>query len=374
MLSACSERNLHGRIGDAITYLKELPARSQVIVSAFHLVEHISFEDLQTLVKESLRVLKAGGLLIMETPNPENIVVSTRDFYLDPTHQKPIPPNLLAFLPSFHGFCRSKILRLQESAELVQKEYPGLDDVLSGASPDYAVVAQKKAGPTNLKRFDAVFNQEFGISLTTLAKKFDHRVDHTEALVGQAAQQASGAEHRATQAEQRATQAEHRATQAEHRATQAESSAQQAQTIAQQTVAGLEAVYASRSWRLTSPLRQAGRFARWFRCGAAAWLTFAPQSRPRRTLRLFLMHLKLYISLRPGLKAAVAKGLAPFPQLKQRLHKIGLEPIDATADPYENMMDGGHAFTRELETLSPYAQKIYRDIDSSMKQNQKEQR
>ncbi len=80
----------------------------------------------------------------METPNPENIVVATRDFYLDPTHQRPIPPQLLSFLPEFYGFARTKIIRLQESKDLEMRADLTLQDVLSGASPDYAVVAQKE--------------------------------------------------------------------------------------------------------------------------------------------------------------------------------------------------------------------------------------
>ena len=84
-----------------------------------------------------------GGLLIMETPNPENIVVATRNFYLDPTHQRPIPPMLLAFVAEYAGFARVKTLRLQESKELVNKGDVSLQDVFAGASPDYAVVAQK---------------------------------------------------------------------------------------------------------------------------------------------------------------------------------------------------------------------------------------
>ena len=128
-----------------LLYLSALPDESQAVVSAFHVVEHITFDQLGTLVAEALRVLKPGGLLIMETPNPENIVVATRNFYLDPTHQRPIPSMLLAFVAEYAGFSRVKTLRLQESKELVNKGDVSLQDVFAGASPDYAVVAQKHA-------------------------------------------------------------------------------------------------------------------------------------------------------------------------------------------------------------------------------------
>lgn len=83
-----------------------------------HIVEHIPFEDIQTLVQEAFRVLTPAGLLILETPNPENIQVATSGFYIDPTHTRPIPSQLLSFLPEYYGFKRTKILRLQEENNL----------------------------------------------------------------------------------------------------------------------------------------------------------------------------------------------------------------------------------------------------------------
>ena len=118
MLQGCHELNLPAEQGDAVAYLQTLADNSQAVVTAFHVVEHISFEQLTKVVIESLRVLQPGGLLIMETPNPENIVVATRNFYLDPTHLRPIPSLLLSFLPEHHGFARVHTLRLQESHEL----------------------------------------------------------------------------------------------------------------------------------------------------------------------------------------------------------------------------------------------------------------
>ena len=49
--------------------------------------------------------------------------------------------------------------------------------------------------------------------------------------------------------------------------------------------AELRAVYASTSWRLTTPLRGAKLPARWLMRGLRAWLTLKPGSRPRRTVR-----------------------------------------------------------------------------------------
>jgi O-antigen chain-terminating methyltransferase len=255
MLAACRERGLNVITGDGLALLKSLPDDSQVVVSGFHFAEHIPFDSLQALVKEALRVLQPGGLLILETPNPENIAVGTCHFYLDPSHQRPIPPQLLAFLPEYQGFARTKILRLQESPDLSGDAAVGLTDVLTGVSPDYAVVAQKSAEPHVLATTGPVFQREYGLELTTLAQRYDKqlragaqvalvkaheaeaRINQAEARLAQVEMKASETETRAAQAGIKAGHAEARAGQAEIRASQAESRATHAEIKASQAEA-----------------------------------------------------------------------------------------------------------------------------------------
>lgn len=189
MLSACRERGLRVQTGDALAFLRGLSDASQSVVSGFHIAEHLPFDALQELVKEALRVLVPGGLLILETPNPENLVVGTSAFYLDPTHQRPIPPQLLGFLPEYAGFKRSKIIRLQESPELAKAAEITLLGVLNGASPDYAVIAQKEAPEEIFAALQAAFDAEYGLTLETLANRYQQqaeaRATQTEARVNE---------------------------------------------------------------------------------------------------------------------------------------------------------------------------------------------
>ncbi|KTC62815.1 SAM-dependent methyltransferase [Pseudomonas fluorescens ABAC62] len=173
MLEACTERGLPVELDDALNALKKLADDSQAVVSGFHIAEHIPFDDLKTLVAEALRVLRPGGLLILETPNAENLVVGTQNFYLDPTHERPIPHLLLDFLIEFTGFSRSKLMRLHEPAVLTGDGPVDLMDVLGGTSPDYAIVAQKTAEAEQLQRFDSAFSSDYGLALDTLAKRYD---------------------------------------------------------------------------------------------------------------------------------------------------------------------------------------------------------
>lgn len=182
MLSDCRDLNLKVTTQDAVSALKTLGDESMSMVTAFHLVEHLPFDLLRTLTAESYRVLRPGGLFIMETPNPDNIQVGTANFYLDPTHTRPIPTGLLKFLPEHEGFHRVVAFGLQEPPGLHAKSATSLKDVFLGASPDYAVVAQKAANATSLKCFSAAFDRVAGLSTETLIDRYDERIarEHQE--------------------------------------------------------------------------------------------------------------------------------------------------------------------------------------------------
>ncbi|WP_410904147.1 class I SAM-dependent methyltransferase [Pseudomonas rhizosphaerae] len=178
MLEACQALNLPARKADALTALKELPDNSLIAVTGFHIAEHIPFPVLQELVAEALRVLRPAGLLILETPNAESLVVGTNSFYLDPTHERPLPNLLLSFLAEHAGFAKSKIVRLQERPDLREEDTSlGIWEVLAGTSPDYAVVGQKQASPEQLEAFTAVFDAAYGVSLDQLAVRYDEALE-----------------------------------------------------------------------------------------------------------------------------------------------------------------------------------------------------
>jgi len=75
---------------------------------------------------------------------------------------------------------RTKVLRLQESKELHNIESTTLSQVISGVSPDYAVIAKKQAPDETRSGFDELFAKEYGLSLETLANKFENRLTEIE--------------------------------------------------------------------------------------------------------------------------------------------------------------------------------------------------
>ena len=180
MLSACKEHGFNVSKNDAISFLRQLPTASQMAVTGFHLAEHIPFNELQTLVLEAKRVIVPGGLLILETPNPENLLVGTSSFYMDPTHTNPLPPALLKFLPEHYGYARTTVLRLQEPETLQDIPQITFSHVLSGVSPDYSIVAQTARNGGESPDLDALFDVELGVTLDSLSKLFDVRVSTIE--------------------------------------------------------------------------------------------------------------------------------------------------------------------------------------------------
>lgn len=73
-------------------------------IAALHVVEHLPAIVLFVLFREAARVLRPGGLLMIETPNAESFAVTASDFWRDPTHLAPRHPAALIVLGREHGF------------------------------------------------------------------------------------------------------------------------------------------------------------------------------------------------------------------------------------------------------------------------------
>lgn len=171
MLAACFEIGLNVIQGDALAYLRGLNDSSVLVVSGFHIAEHLPFDLLQELYAEAYRVLVPSGLLILETPNPENLAVGASSFYMDPTHERPIPPQLLTFLAEHTGFERVKHLRLQDNLAHCSSMGLSLFDVLAHSSQDQAVVAQKKY--VESPELEKAFSVSRAASMQDLATRYD---------------------------------------------------------------------------------------------------------------------------------------------------------------------------------------------------------
>ena len=108
----CQALGLDVMHDDAMTYLRALPSGSLGAVTGIHIIEHLPFMGMLALLDETLRVLRSGGVAIFETPNPENVVVGACNFHMDPTHVRPLPPELMRFVLEARGFGQVHVRRL----------------------------------------------------------------------------------------------------------------------------------------------------------------------------------------------------------------------------------------------------------------------
>lgn len=147
MVAHCQARGFAVEHQDALAALQQQADDSHALISGFHIAEHLPFEVLFQLVDEAYRVLKPGGVLILETPNPENLIVASYSFYHDLTHLNPLTPVTLEFLYQFQGFQPVEILRLNPPPESSRIEAQSntahrLNHMLM-APMDYAVIGTK---------------------------------------------------------------------------------------------------------------------------------------------------------------------------------------------------------------------------------------
>ncbi len=114
-VNQCQARGLDVRLGDALAHLAEVPAGSLGAVTGFHIAEHLPVPVLIELLDRCMVALAPGGRILFETPNPTNLLVGAANFYLDPTHLRPLHPDLLSFLVSDRGFVDVEIRFLHPS-------------------------------------------------------------------------------------------------------------------------------------------------------------------------------------------------------------------------------------------------------------------
>lgn len=106
MVEHSRERGLEAFEADAVTHLRSLPAASIDGAFARHVAEHVLPGDLVEMLRELRRVLRPGSPIVFITPNVATLTVGAHTFWNDPSHLRPIPPDLFHFYLMVEGFER----------------------------------------------------------------------------------------------------------------------------------------------------------------------------------------------------------------------------------------------------------------------------
>lgn len=360
---------------DAMQFLAEQPDNTYSLVSAFHVVEHLGFNNLLAFLKEAYRVVDEGGAILLETPNPANLVVGACNFYIDPTHERPIPSVLLSFAAEYSGFESVVVVPVNRGAlhndlELLPIELLGstvinkvvstIDDNLMQA-PDYAVIAFKRADPSLVGAAQALVS---GSSLV-VSKREEESMDLLNLTVVEAQAEVRRWQERAYQAEIQIREWELRLSEAERHAEAERFKIEQRAVAAEVEVARLggelaglreqlNVIYRSRSWRLAAPVRLGGNALRKMGISRTGLIHAA---------KPVLLHGAAFFRNHPALKAKVSAVLARYPGVRARLiGMLGLAVIQGVPP----------AVTSEIESvdrLTARGRRIYSDLLDAKKNN-----
>lgn len=144
-VALCLSKGLNVEQGDFFEYLESLADGSLGGAYCAQVVEHLSPAAVPRLVKLLSQKLRLGALAAIETPNPECLAIFATHFYLDPTHNRPVPAPLLRFYLESAGFGSVEIERLAPAVDSMPAlaELPsGFRDAFFGGL-DYAIFARK---------------------------------------------------------------------------------------------------------------------------------------------------------------------------------------------------------------------------------------
>jgi len=226
-------------------------------------------------------------------------------------------------------------------------------------------VAKEHSGLLDSFKAPPNFFDDFVLYRQQEAEAAEERATQAEAKAMAAEERATQAEAKAMAAEERATQAEAKAMAAEERAAQAEAKAMAAEERAAQAEAALRAVYQSRSWRITRPLRELAGLMRRGRDGAK-----------RVAKRLMATSLDLLIRLgtsRPWVKRPALALIRRYPRIEARLRQLAalhgfIDHTSTSAMGANMLLELPHG----LENLPPRARQIYAQLKAAIKQKQEE--
>jgi len=144
-VALCRAKGLEAETADLFRYLASLPEASLDGIFCSQVVEHLEPARLPEMIRLAASRLEPGGLIAIETPNPECLAIFATHFYLDPTHTRPVPHPLLRFYLEESGIGRIELLRLAPAVESMQSLAslpPDFQQQFFGAL-DYALVGRK---------------------------------------------------------------------------------------------------------------------------------------------------------------------------------------------------------------------------------------
>jgi O-antigen chain-terminating methyltransferase len=144
-VARCRAKGLDADVADLFTYLAAQLEGSLGGIFCAQVVEHLPPERLPELIRLAARCLEPGGMIAIETPNPECLAIYATHFYLDPTHTRPVPHALLVFYLEEFGVGNIEVKKLAPAVDSMPSlsKLPTEFRAAFFDGLDYAVIGQK---------------------------------------------------------------------------------------------------------------------------------------------------------------------------------------------------------------------------------------
>lgn len=151
MVERCAAAGLDVVEAEGLAHLRSLPDASVDGLYARHVAEHVLPGQLVAILRECRRVLRPGSPIVFVTPNVRTLTVGAHTFWLDPSHRRPIPPDLFHFYLEVEGFTQVEVATFEPTETRLSEDVPEgaqrenvrlLNETLFG-DRDYAVIGRQ---------------------------------------------------------------------------------------------------------------------------------------------------------------------------------------------------------------------------------------
>ena len=137
MVRRCQEKGLPVELGDGVATVSSASPGSLGAVVAAQVIEHLPYAELVEFLRALRRTLAPGGIAILETVNP-HAPQALKHFWVDPTHQHPLFPEVVLALLHLTGFAEAYIWFPLGSGDFERDHAEQPDYVIVGTVPPAA--------------------------------------------------------------------------------------------------------------------------------------------------------------------------------------------------------------------------------------------
>jgi len=144
-IQQCRDQGLQAEVADLFPFLAAQPDEEFDGILSSQVVEHLPPDRLPEMIRLCATKLRRGGILALETPNPECLAIFATYFYLDPTHTRPMPHQYLQFCMEEAGLTGIEVHRLNPAVDTM----PELSSLPTDfrerffGGLDYAIIGRK---------------------------------------------------------------------------------------------------------------------------------------------------------------------------------------------------------------------------------------